>query len=423
MVIGMVLSNPAGANFGVRRVFLASQWIYIASSLGCGLSPHFSELVIFRVFQGFSGGLAIPIGMSLIMTVLPQDKWAKTGSWMNLFTLIAPALGPILAGYITTYLDWRWLFFIKLPISLACVLLAHLWVQPVPKEKEKRFDWFGFLFSSISLSLLLLVFSEVGKPLFTHATLITLFSLSLLFGILFIWQEKKFPNPIVPLKIFRSALFSWGNVIQSAANMIFLGATFLVALYLQWGVGFDIVKTGWMMASITLGMVAVMPLTGKYYNQVGPLPYIIIGLLLMSGSMFGLIFITKETPFWVIGLLIFCEGAGSAGLQTTNFVSIFSEVPSSLKGAGSSIYSLFKQISASFGIALSTMVLSLAMSLRGIHTLTADSPQNLFFWPLGLLGVIPLLALLCCFFIDNKKALKGLRKTDHLETEFEEGIE
>ncbi len=233
MVIGMVLSNPAGANFGMRRVFIAAQWLYLASSLACGLSPHFSELVIFRVFQGFGGGLAIPIGMNLIMTVMPQDKWAKTGSWMNLFTLIAPALGPVLAGYITTYLNWRWLFFIKLPISLICVLLAHSWVRMVPKESEKRFDWFGFLFASISLSLLLLILSAIGKPLFTNATLITFFVASLLFGTLFFWQETRFRNPIVPLKIFRSRLFSWGNVIQSAANMIFLGATFLVALYLQ----------------------------------------------------------------------------------------------------------------------------------------------------------------------------------------------
>ncbi len=418
-VVGMVLSNPAGANFGVRTVFIGSQWLYLASSLACGLSSNFLQLVLFRAFQGFAGGLAIPIGMNLLMTSMPQDKWAKTGSVMNIFTLLAPALGPVLAGYITTYLTWRWLFFIKLPLSLICVLLSYKWIKRIPIHKFKKFDWFGFLLASISLCLILIVLSEIGKPLFDSSTLIIFAVLSAICAILFVWQEKRFENPIVPFKVFRSTFFSWGNVIQSAANTIFLGATFIIALYLQWGIGFDIVEAGWIMATITFGMIVVMPITGRFYNKIGPLPYMIFGLLLMSGAMFALIFVTKTTPFWLIALIICCEGAGSAGLQTTNFVSIFSEVPKTLKGAASSLYALFKQISASLGIALSTMVLSLSMNLSGIQTLTRGITKELFYGPLIMLGIIPLLALFCCIFIDNKRAIQLMTKQDHLERDIE----
>ncbi len=423
MIIGMLMSNPASTNFGSRRIFLIAAWAYVISSLACGLSQHFSELVIFRVIQGFAGGLMIPLGMQLLMSAMPQSKWVKTSSWMNVFTLLAPALGPTLAGYIVTYLDWRWLFFIKLPLSIFCAILAHLWVKYAAPQKTKKFDWFGFLFASISLCLFLLVVSEIGKPHFSKGMLITLFILAILFGMAFFWQQKRFENPLVPLTIFRSKLFAWGNVIQSAANMIFLGATFLIALYLQWGVGFEIVDVGWMMAAISVGIISVMPITAKFYNRIGPLPYMIVGLLLMAGSMFSLIFITKQTPPIVIALIIFCEGAGSAGLQTTNFASIFSEVPQKLRGTGSSLYTLFKQISASLGIALSTMALTVTMKFNGISTLTTSSPKELFYSPLILLGTIPLLALLCCFFIDNKRALQYTKPQDHLETEFEEGIE
>lgn len=423
IVIGMLLSAPASVNFGIRRVFIGSQWLYVISSAACGLSPGFSELVIFRVFQGFGGGLAIPIGMNLIMTALPKDRWAKTGSWMNLFSLLAPALGPILAGYIVSNLDWRWLFFSKLPLSIGAVILSHFWVLHAKNRKKERFDWFGFLFVSSSLSLLLLVFTEIGKDLFSNWTLLILFSLAVVCGLAFVWQEKRVKNPLVPFRIFHSRLFSWGNVVQSAANMIFLGSTFIVALYLQWGVGFDIVETGWIMAAITLGMMAVMPLTARYYNRIGPLPYMIVGLLLMSASMFLLLLVDKKTPIWVIASIIFFEGAGSAGLQTTNFVSIFTEVPQQLKGVGSSVYSLLKQISASFGIALSTLALTLVMNAYGLEKLTTDAPQKIFFGPLIFLGAVPLLALLCCPFIDNKKAIQALAIKEHLETEFEEGTE
>jgi EmrB/QacA subfamily drug resistance transporter len=384
---------------------------------------NFSQLVIFRIFQGLGGGLAIPIGLSMIMTAMPHDKWAKTGAWMNLFTLLAPALGPILGGYITSNLSWRWLFFIKLPISFVCVLLSHFWVRKMARKKEGKFDWLGFYFAAFSLSLILLVFSEAGKNVFTNQMLIFLFCLSLVLFGGFIWQERRASNPLVPLKIFKNPLFAWGNVIQSAANMIFLGATFITALYLQWGLGFDIIKTGWIMAAITIGMMAAMPLTGKFYNQIGPLPFIIPGLILMAFAMFALIFVTPSTSPWLIALLILCEGFGSAALQATNFVSIFTEIPHELKGAGSALYALFKQISASLGVALSTMALSFSMVVKNITNLEKGAPSSLFYPSFILLGIIPLLALPLCLLIDNRRALKKMQKMDHLETEFEEATE
>lgn len=423
MVIGMLMGNPASTYFGSKRIFLTAAWLYSVSSLACGLALHFSGLVLFRVIQGFAGGLMIPLGMQLLMGAMPQTKWVKTSSWMNVFALLAPALGPTLAGYIITYLDWRWLFFVKLPLSILCAILAHFWIKYASPQKSERFDWVGFIFGGGGLCLFLLVISEVGKPRFSGGMLLTLFVLSIFCAVAFFWQQKRFKNPLVPLPLFHSRLFAWGNVIQSAANMIFLGATFLIALYLQWGVGFEIVKVGWMMAAISVGIISVMPITAKFYNKIGPLPYMIVGLLLMSGSMISLMFITKQTPPFIVACIIFCEGAGSAGLQTTNFASIFSEVPQKLRGAGSSLYALFKQISASLGIALSTMALTVAMRLQGVPTLTINSPKELFYLPLALLGTIPLLALLCCFFIDNKLALQFTKSQDHLETEVEEGIE
>lgn len=423
MVVGMLMSNPTRISFGSRLTFLTATWLYSISSLACGLASYFSELVLFRVIQGFSGGLMIPIGLQLLMNAMSQKKWVKTSSWINIFTLLAPALGPTLAGYIVTYLNWRWLFFAKLPLSVFCVILSHLWIKRSSPQKSTIFDWFGLIFGSLWLCLFLLVISEIGKTRFSENVLLILFALSIFFAVAFFWQQKHCQNPLVPLTLFRSKLFAWGNVIQSVANMIFLGATFLIALYLQWGVGFGIVQVGWMMAAISVGIISVMPITAKFYNKIGPLPYIVIGLLLMSSSMFSLIFITKQTPPLLIAFIIFCEGAGSAGLQTTNFASIFCEVPQKLRGAGSSLYALFKQISASLGIALSTMILTIAMNFQKIPTLTTNSPKEVFYPPLILLGGIPLLALLCCFFIDNNRALQYVRSQDHLETEIEEGIE
>lgn len=423
MTIGMSLSSWSGSNFGVRNIFLFSQVLYIASSFGCGLSSDLFQLVLFRLLQGFAGGLLIPLGLSTLMNTMPPSHWAKTASSMNLVSLLAPALGPLFAGYVTDLWGWRWLFFIKLPLSIICLLLSMAWIKKQSEKQISKFDWPGFLCSGIGLTLILWVFSEIGRSALSAISLALIFLLGLLFAVLFALIEKRARFPLIPLTLFKMPLFTFGNLIQSAANTIFLGANFIIALFLQKGLGLGIVKTGWIMSAITPGMLIIQPVIGKYYNRLGPIPFIIPGLLLLAGSMFAFIFVTPQTSLWVLASLIFIEGLASSMVQTANATSIFSDIPKNSMGAGSSLYSLFKQVSASFGVALSTMLLMVAIHFKGASAQTSTASFAVFHISFFVLGIIPLLALIFCKFIDNQKALRRVRGSDHLKTETEFGAE
>lgn len=196
-------------------------------------------------------------------------------------------------------------------------------------------------------------------------------------------------------------------------SIVFRRWRFNIALYLQKALGFDLVMTGWIMSAITPGMILIQPLIGKFYNKIGPLPFIIPGLVFLSASTFAFALTNKQTPPYVLGLFVFCIGAASASTQTANVTSIFSSLPTQYKSAGSSLYSLFKQISASFGVAISTMVLSL-----GTKETTASS-SAIYHYCFIVLGSIPLIALLFCFCIDNKKALLQVTQPSHIPTETE----
>ena len=421
MTIGISISSWLGDNYGTRRIFLLSQLIYIGSSIGCGFSADLSSLIFFRIFQGFAGGMAIPLGMSALMKAMPQSNWAKTSAYMNMVTLIAPALGPIFGAYVTSLLGWRWIFFLKLPLSGVCYLLSLYWVKKEVASDKTKFDWGGFILGGLSLSGLLWVFSEVGKN--RLSLLFALACLSLLLGQFFMRVEKKSPNPLVPFSIFKIQHFSFGNLIQSAANTIFLGANFLIALYLQKGLGLDLVSTGWIMSAITPGMIIVQPLVGKFYNKIGPLPFIIPGLVVLSLSTCAFALTTPQTPVYILGFLVFCIGASSSITQTANVTSIFSGLPNKYKGPGSSIYSLFKQISASFGVALSTMILSIGMTLNNSASINEVDSISIFHACFIVLGLIPAIALFCCKFINNKKALAQITQPSHIPTEAEFGTE
>lgn len=425
LTLAIPVSGWLARAYGAKNIFLFSQALYCISSLACGFSLTLGHLIGFRVIQGAAGGLLIPVGMTLLMQSIPPSQWSAITSRMNMVTLIAPALGPLLAGYVTAAFGWPWLFFSKVPLSCMCLVLSSYWVRKDQPQTVAQFDWAGFILLTMTLSTLFMGLTHVGTPHGHVGTLGILFGAAVVFGIAFVVVEGRVHNPLLALKIFRYRLFSVGNIIQCAANIIFLGATFITGLYLQQGLGFDMVTTGWMLAAITPGMLCALPLVSRYYNYYGPLPFIIPGLLLMSCSMVGLTFITSTTSAWTIAFFIFCEGAASAIIQTPNVIAIFSEIPSSLKGDGSALYALGKQLSASMGVALSTMIVSLGMKRHGITDVMALQPGQalpLFHATFYVLGLIPLLALFACLFFDNLKARTLVKKSDHLESEPEMGL-
>lgn len=403
MTIGISISGWLGDTYGTRRIFLLSQVLYITASIGCGFSKCLTSLVFFRIFQGFAGGMAIPLGMAALMRAMPQSQWTKTNSYMNMATLIAPALGPIFGAYMTSILGWQSIFFVKLPLSILCLMLSIRWVKQEAELNSTKFDWPGFILGGLSLSGILWFLSEAGKA--SSALLLAVGGVSLLIGLLFLNVEKKAKKPLMPLALFNIRRFFYGNLIQSAANTIFLGANFIIALYLQQGLGLDLVSCGWVMSAITPGMIIVQPIVGRLYNQTGPLPFIIPGLLILAISTYAFALTTPQTPVYILAALVFLIGAASSMVQTPNVTSIFSGLPNTYKSAGSSIYSLFKQISASFGVALSTMVLSIGGYLEG----RAEPSVAVFHFGFIVLGSIPALALLCCRFIDNEEALLQMK--------------
>lgn len=406
ITLGMSISGWLGDRYGTRKIFLLSQFFYILSSIGCGLAFNMPCLILWRLIQGFSAGMAIPLGMAALTRVMPESRWAKTTSYMNMVTLFAPAIGPLFGTYAASTLGWRWVFFLKIPVSLFCFLLSYYWVKEEKRTTASSFDGASFALAGISLTGILYVFSEIGKVSINYLAI--LFAFSVLFGYFFVKRQSCSKSPLYPLAIFKIPHFAFGNLIQSAANTIFLGANFLIALYLQKGLGLDLVTIGWILSAVTPGMVIIQPLIGKFYNKVGPLPYIIPGLILLSLSTLAFAFTSTHTSPYFFGFLIFCIGASSAIAQSANVSSIFSSLPREYKGAGSSLYSLFKQLSASFGVAVSTMVLSLGLYLDETSTLEQSTSLSIYHYGFLVLAAIPALALLFCRAINNRIALKQI---------------
>ena len=395
LVIGLILSIAIARKIQIKRGYLLGQILYLVAILGCATTTSIGALILFRIMQGLAMGIVLPIAFSLVVIHLPKIQWAKVTSLITLFSLTAPAVGTIGASYILTFFHWRWLFFAKVPIALILFCLTCYWVKEEKKEKEDSFDWLGTLLFSILTLSALYTFTLVGKSSSHTRSLILLVCTSTLSGYLFFLHLKKSKKPLIPPALFSYPQFNWGLLIQSVSNLLFLGSTFILALYLERGLHLSVIATGWLLAAITPGLATALPFVGKYYNRLGPLPFMIPGLLILSASMAGMLFLTCDSSYGWIATLIFLQGVGTSFVQQANMLSIFSTIPAKLQPYASTIYPLCKYLSAAFGIAISVMLVSLTATITKIQIGHISDFRAAFCF----FALLPLGALYCCRYL------------------------
>ena len=157
--------------------------------------------------------------MTILIRSIPQIKWPNVTSRINMVTLIAPAMGPLVASYIIDLLTWRWLFFSKLPLLLLCLAVSYLWIQEEkPQEITKNFDWAGFTLLTLSLGSLFIGLSEVGKDNVSSHVISSLCITSIALGMAFLWIESKVKHPLIAL-VFLNISFS---VLGTAFNQLLI---------------------------------------------------------------------------------------------------------------------------------------------------------------------------------------------------------
>lgn len=409
----IAVSGWLGDHFGPKRIFILGQVLYFLSSLGCGFAWSLPALIGFRILQGVGGGMVTPVGGALLIRNAPKAKWSKYTPRINMISLIAPAIGPVFAGYVTTIFGWRYLFFLKLPIQLVCLIFSFYWIREEIHEK-KKFDWPGFGLSFAFLVMFLYSLTIFGEQNRSMDLAIVIFAASLILFIIFFFYERKAKNPLIPFSIFRHPLFSVGNIIQSATNIIFLGIFFITAFYFQYALNKSIIATGWILSSVTPGMMLMQPIISKFYNRIGPTPFVTIGLILLTVSLLLLCVVDSSISAWTLALIIFLEGMANSLIQSSNVMAIFSELSKTEMSAGSALYNLFKQTSGAFGVALSTMLLTvnlILMKIPSIQAATANELLKPFKITFFILSAIPFIALLVMIkFYPGKKALVLIKK-------------
>ena len=204
----------------------------------------FGDFVLFRVIQGMGGAMMVPVGRLVILRTVPKSELISALAWLTIPALMGPVIGPPLGGFITTYISWRWIFWINIPVGLIGVILATLYVANIREEGLPPLDVKGFMLSGIGLAGLAFGFTTIGQGLFPPAVVAGLFAAGVVGCTLYVRHARTAPAPLLDLDLLKVDTF-FASVVGGFLYRIGVGALpFLLPLMLQLGFGLNPMQSG-----------------------------------------------------------------------------------------------------------------------------------------------------------------------------------
>jgi EmrB/QacA subfamily drug resistance transporter len=376
LAIFIPVSGWMADRFGARRIFRAAIAVFMVGSLACAAANSLTGFVLARFLQGMGGAMMVPVGRLVILRSVPRNELVQALATLTIPALIGPVLGPPLGGFITTYLSWRWIFFINIPIGIAGIILATLFVPDIREENTPPLDWLGFILSGVGLALLMLGFATGGRhliPIEVSVGCIVVGALSL-GG--YVRHAARVPYPLIQLRLFKIPTFMI-SVVGGSLFRIGVGAIpFLLPLMLQVGFGLSPVQSGSLTFISAVGALFSKASTKKMLEFVG------FRTLLTVNAVVGATFVavnglfTQTTPYWIIMPLLFL-GGWFRSLQFTSLNAIaYADVSNRDMSYATSLSGAVQQLSLSVGVALGAFALESAASWHGDAGIAARD-----FWP------------------------------------------
>jgi MFS transporter, DHA2 family, multidrug resistance protein len=348
---------------GRKRYFLTCIAMFTVSSLLCGTSTSLAELIVFRLAQGFFGGGLQPSQQSIILDTFPPDKRGAAFGVAAFATVVAPALGPTLGGYIVDQWSWRWIFFINVPVGAVAVFLVSVLVEDPPwvrKKKSRGIDYIGLSLITVGLGCLQIMMDRGEDDDWFGSNFIRLMALLAFLGIFgaicWLLIAKK---PIINLMVFKDWHFSVGCLLMAGASGILYASAVVIPQFTQQVLPYTPTWAGLVLSPGGIAIPILIPTVTTLVELVQTRYVIAFGFLLLG---FGLIFsstiITPDVDFHTLVMARTIQSAGLGFLLVPINTVTFVTLPRELNDDGAALFAMFRNVSGSIGISLSTAAIT-----------------------------------------------------------------
>jgi MFS transporter, DHA2 family, multidrug resistance protein len=359
--IVLPLTGWLANHFGRRRILLISVTGFTFFSFLCGIAPNLPLLIVFRVFQGATGGGLQPLSQAILLEAFPPEKRGKAMAFWALGIVVAPMLGPVLGGWITDSYSWRWLFYINLPIGIAAVVMASLFIfdPPYIRRSKHGVDYWGIGLLVVGIGALQVMLDKGQEADWFASHFIVILSVLAFAGFaFFVFRELATGNPVVQLRVFKNRTYSTGVFLMTVLGFVLYGSTVLIPLWLQTIMGYSALEAGMAMLPRGLGSFLFMPIVGVLMSKIEPRKLLAAGLVISSYSLFMLSRLNLNAGYWDIFWPQLLQGT-SMGLLFVPLTTITNDsIPKHEIGNATSLFNLMRNIGASVGIAIVTMLVA-----------------------------------------------------------------
>lgn len=348
-----------GNYFGRKRILLASVLGFTLSSLACGLAPTLPILILFRIIQGATGGGLQPLSQAIMLEAFPPEKRGRAMAFWALGIVVAPMLGPVLGGWITDTYSWRWVFYINLPVGIAALIMAKLFVfdPPYIKRSSGSVDYIGMGFLIIGMGALQVFLDKGQQEDWFQSDYIKIMCFFAVAGLLiFIIRELTTEHPIVDLRVLKNRTFATGVFMMTVVGFVLYGSTVLLPLWLQTLMGYPALQSGMAMLPRGMGSFLFMPIIAILMGKIEARKLLVVGLLVAGSSLLLMGHLNLQAGYWDIFWPQILQGTAMGLLFVPLSTISNDQIPKERMGNATSVFNLMRNVGGSIGIALvSTM--------------------------------------------------------------------
>jgi EmrB/QacA subfamily drug resistance transporter len=352
---------------GRKVVYVSGIVIFIIASALCGIAQDMMQLIIFRGLQGIGGGIMMPMAMIIIGDIFTGKERAK---WQGVFGgiyALASVIGPQVGGWIVDTFDWRWVFYINLPVGVLAVVIISMGLKGHTKKDHVKFDLAGMFTMIVGVVSLLLALTFGGKDYpWGSWQIVSLFAVAMMFLVAFVIVERKAEEPILPMHLFKNKTFVTINAIGFLMSIGMFGAIMFVPLFMQGVVGISATASGTVMTPMMISLVIASIIGGRVVMKIGVKPQIVVGLVTVAIGFYLLSTMGLDTTQSTAMIYMIVLGLG-LGLVMPTLTLALQEVFSKQElGVVTSSSQFFRQIGGTLGMT----VLGAVMNARSTTLLT-----------------------------------------------------
>ena len=369
--IFMPLTGFLAGRYGRKRLFILSVVGFTLTSMLCGAAQSLGQIVAFRFLQGVFGASLVPLSQAVMLDSYPREKHGSAMALWGVGVMIGPILGPSLGGWLTEYYSWRWVFYINLPFGVLAWLGLSTFLQETPLDRQRRFDLLGFALLSLGIGALQMMLDR-GESLdwFASAEVVAEALLCVLALYLFVVHIFTHDHPFIEPGLLRDRNFALGLVFIFVVGIILLATMALLPPFLQGLMGYPIIDVGLLLAPRGLGTMAAMMLVGRLSGKVDPRALILLGLGLISFSLWRMSLFNLDTPGRDIVVTGITQGLGLGFIFVPLSTLTFSTLAPRYRNEATALYSLMRNIGSSIGISI--VISYLAQRVQINHAAYAD---------------------------------------------------